>query len=255
MRLLDVHCHYEDSRFDADRTAVLEAVAEKGIIAIDAGCSVRDSRRVCGYAEAYSNLYFCAGIHPENAAEFSQSALEELQALWGHEKCVGAGEIGLDYYWKENPPKTVQQAAFVAQAEAAKAAGKPVVIHCREAAGDMAQLVRAHDISFGIMHCFSESREMAKIYLDRGLYFSFGGTSTFKNAVRAVENLRYLPRDRVLLETDSPYLTPEPKRGERNDSGNLMYIAENLGRIWDVSAEEAAEITFENACRLFGRAF
>lgn len=255
MRLIDVHCHYEDSRFDADRDDVLERIRKAGIFAVDAGCSVSDSRRVCGYAGQYPNLYFCAGIHPENAAEFSENALEQLKKLWKHEKCVGAGEIGLDYYWKENPPKSVQQEAFLAQVEAAKAAGLPVVIHCREAAGDMTQLVRAHDISFGVMHCFSESRETAKIYLDQGLYFSFGGTSTFKNAVRAVENLRYLPRDRVLLETDSPYLAPEPKRGQRNDSANLIYIAENLGRLWGVPAAEAAEITFQNACRLFGRAF
>ena len=255
MRLIDVHCHYEDSRFDADRAEVLEKIQKAGIITVDAGCSLKESRKACGYAEKYSNIYFCAGIHPENAPEFSPAVLEELKKLWKHEKCVGVGEIGLDYYWSENPSKSVQQEVFLAQAAAAKQVGLPVVIHCREAVGDMTRLVRAHDISFGIMHCFSESKETAKIYLDQGLYFSFGGTSTFKNAVRAVENLRYLPRDRVLLETDSPYLTPVPKRGQRNDSGNLIYIAENLGRLWGVSPEEAAEITFQNACRLFGRAF
>ena len=251
MRLLDVHCHYEDSRFDADRTAVLEAVAEKGIIAIDAGCSVRDSRRVCGYAEAYPNLYFCAGIHPENAAEFSQSALEELQALWRHEKCVGAGEIGLDYYWKENPPKTVQQAAFVAQAEAAKAAGKPVVIHCREAAGDMAQLVRAHDISFGIMHCFSGSAEVAKEVLKLGMYIGFTGVITFKNARRAVEAAAEVPLDRLLIETDCPYMAPEPYRGKRCDSTMLPRMAEKLAEIKGVSPQRLADQTFENACAVY----
>ena len=252
--LIDVHCHYEDARFDADRDAVLSGLPEKGVsCVIDAACTVDDGLLVARWAEKHPFLWFCAGVHPEHADRFSPQALEDLKALWRHPKCVGVGEIGLDFHWKENPPEKTQIEAFLLQADAAKEAELPVVIHTRDAIGDMLSLLREHRISFGVMHCFSESRETAKVCLDQGLHFSFGGVCTFKNARKTIDVLRYLPRDRVLLETDSPYLSPEPRRGERNDSSNLVFVAEKLATLWNCTPQEAADITAQNARRIFNK--
>ncbi len=251
MELIDVHCHYEDDRFNEDREAVLASLKKLNITAIDAGCTVKDSTFIKDLSEKHDNFYFCAGIHPGNANEFNSAALEELKKLWQHEKCVGVGEIGLDYYWEDNPSKEIQKEAFVAQADYAKKIGKPVIIHTRDAIGDMLETLKKEQISYGVMHCFSESKETAKQCLDLGLYFSFGGTCTFKNAVKAVENLKYIPKDRILLETDSPYLSPVPNRGKRNDSTNLIHIAEFIGMLWNMSPSEVASITTQNAKRLF----
>ena len=256
MRLLDVHCHYEDSRFDADRTAVLEAVAEKGIIAIDAGCSVRDSRRVCEYAEAYPNLYFCAGIHPENAAEFSQSALEELQALWRHEKCVGAGEIGLDYYWDKEPQvQENQRYWFKRQLELAKEKDLPVIIHSRDAAEDTMQILKETPMREmpGVIHCYSYSVEMAREFLKMGYDIGVGGVLTFKNAKKLRAVVEEIPLERILLETDCPYMAPEPHRGERNSSLFIPYVVEKIAEIKNISTEEVLQTTNANAKKLFAR--
>lgn len=252
IKFTDVHCHFEDSRFDSDREQVLSELPQKGVGAIiDAGCTVKDSEFIKGLAQKYDFMYFCAGIHPENANEYTSEAQKKLDALYSHPKCVGAGEIGLDFHYSENPSEKVQKEVFAMQIAAAKRANLPAVIHCRDAIGTMLEMLKSENVDCGVMHCFSESRESAKICLDRGLYFSFGGTSTFKNAKKATENLEYLPKDRILLETDSPYLAPEPVRGTRNDSSNIRFITEHIAQIWKTDIDSVARITNENARRLF----
>ncbi len=249
---IDIHCHYDDPRFDEDRDEILSSLPEKNVLyAINAGCTVKESQFCLEMAEKYEHMYFCAGIHAINADTYTDEGLEKLKEMWKHEKCVGAGEIGLDNYWKDNPEKDVQKNAFVRQALAAKEADIPVVIHCRDAIGDMLEILKGEDISCGVMHCFAESKESAKICLDRGLYFSFNGTCTFKNSVRAQENLVYIPKDRILLETDCPYLAPVPNRGKRNDSSNIVYVVEHIAMLWNMTPDEVVEITNENAKRLF----
>lgn len=251
-KFIDVHCHYDDPRFDEDRDEVLSSLPLNNVLyAINAGCTVEESQFCLEMAEKYEYMYFCAGVHAVNADKYSDENLEKLKAMWKHEKCVGAGEIGLDYYWQDNPPKDVQKNAFIKQALAAKEADIPVEIHCRDATGDMVDILRSEKISYGLMHCFSESKEIAKICLDLGLYFSFGGTCTFKNSVRAQENLTYIPKDRILLETDCPFLAPVPNRGKRNDSKNIIYIAEHIAMLWNMSPDEVIEITNANTMRLF----
>ncbi|MBR2861279.1 MAG: TatD family hydrolase [Clostridia bacterium] len=250
--MIDVHCHYEDDRFNEDRDEVISSLFQNNVTAvIDAGCTIKDCKMISALAEKYPQFYFCAGIHPGNADEFDENALKELKKLWAEEKCVGVGEIGLDYYWENNPPKDKQKDVFVALVNSAKEINKPVVIHSRDAIGDMLDLIKQENISHGVMHCFSESKETAKICLDAGLYFSFGGTCTFKNAVRANENLLYIPKDRILLETDSPYLAPVPNRGKRNDSTNLQFVIEHIAMLWNTTPKEVERITDENAKRLF----
>lgn len=252
MRLVDVHCHYEDPQFAPDLDEILADFPQKGVVAaISAGCTAEYSRTQQALAHRYPYVYFCAGIHPQDAATFNEQTFADVLDMWNDEKCVGAGEIGLDYYWESNPPREVQLEAFIAQACAARDRNFPVEIHCRNATGDVLDVIKREKISCGIVHCFSGSRETAKEILDAGLSFSFGGTSTFKNARKAIENLEYIPRDRVMLETDSPYLAPEPVRGTRNDSRNLVFIAENLAKIWNMTPDEVAELTTANAAAMF----
>lgn len=251
-KFIDVHCHFEDARFDSDRDEILAALPKKGVGAIiDAGCTVKDSEFVKDLAQKYDFMYFCAGIHPEYANEYSFDVQNALNALYAHPKCVGAGEIGLDFHYADNPPEKVQKDAFAMQISAAKKANLPAVIHCRDAIGPMLEMLKSENVTSGVMHCFSESRETAKFCLDRGLYFSFGGTTTFKNARRVIENLEYLPKDRVLLETDSPYLAPEPLRGTRNDSSNIRFIIDRIADIWKTDPDGVASVTSANALRLF----
>lgn len=254
MHFIDIHCHYDDPRFDEDRDAVIASLPEKNVYAaINAGCTVAESLFCQEMAEKYGHMYFCAGIHPINAQEYSLENLQKLKEMWKHEKCVGAGEIGLDYYWAENPSKEVQKEAFVMQANAAKEMGIPVQIHARNAIGDTLDIIRSEKITNGVMHCFSESNESARVCIDQGLYFSFGGVCTFKNSVRAQENLQYIPKDRILLETDAPFLAPVPNRGKRNDSSNIIYVVEHIAMLWNMTPQEVCDITNENAKRLFGK--
>ncbi len=252
MEFIDVHCHYEDSRFDCDREEVISSLPFNGVKAfIDAGCTLEDSIKIKNLSEKYEYMYFCAGVHPENAGDFNGQTEQKLKELYAHPKCVGAGEIGLDFHWDENPPKEKQINTFLKQINLAREANLPAVIHCRDAIGVMLDLIKSENITGALMHCFSESKETAKICLDNGMYFSFGGTCTFKNSVRAVENLKYIPKDRIMLETDSPYLAPVPNRGKRNDSSNIVHIIEHIAMLWNMTPDEVADITTENAINFF----
>jgi len=252
MQFVDIHCHYEDERFNEDRSEVISSLRDSGVLAfVDSACSVFDWDKTREMAEKYDNMYFCAGVHPENASELTLEREQELKELWRHERCVGAGEMGLDYHFEGNPEKSVQRDVFARQVSLAKECDMPIVIHTRDAIGDTLEMIRSEHIENAVMHCFSESAEVARECVERGLYFSFGGVCTFKNARLANDNLMYIPRDRILLETDSPYLAPVPKRGERNDSRNIRYVIEHIAMLWNMSPDEVADITTENAKRFY----
>lgn len=248
----DTHAHYDDRAFDADRFALLERVHAEGVDCIvDPGCDLRSSRAALALAERFPFVYAAVGIHPEELGDSTPEALAEIRELAEHPKCLAIGEIGLDYYW-DAAHKAEQQLLFRQQLSLALELDKPVIVHDREAHGDCLAIVRDYPGLRGVFHCFSGSAEMAKELLRDGWYLGFDGPITYKNARKALEVLAICPPERILVETDSPYLSPVPNRGKRNDSRNLRYIvrcvAEELGR----SEEEVAALTRENGRRLFG---
>ena len=247
----DTHAHYDDKAFDADRMDLLQAVHREGVgLIIDPGCDEESSRAAVSLAEELPFVYAAVGIHPEELDKYSGS-LAAIKELAAHPKCVAIGEIGLDYYW-DAEHKEEQKAIFRQQIELALELCKPVIVHDREAHGDCLDMIREYPALRGVFHCYSGSTEMAKELLRRGWYLGFDGPVTYKNARKTLEVLEICPLDRILIETDSPYLSPVPLRGKRNDSGNLRYIAEKIGEVKGVSPEEAARITGENGRRLFG---
>ncbi len=249
----DTHAHYDDRAFDADREALLERLhREAGLeLLLDPGCDLASSRAALALAERFPFVYAAVGIHPEELSSCAPESLTELRDLAAHPKCVAIGEIGLDYYW-DAAHKEEQKALFRRQIELALELGKPIIVHDREAHGDCLDTVRDYPELRGVFHCFSGSPEMAEELLKRGWYLGFDGPVTYKNARRAPEVLALCPLERILLETDSPYLSPVPLRGKRNDSGNLSYIAEKVAQIKGLSPEALAAAALENGRRLFG---
>lgn len=248
----DTHAHYDDEAFDEDRDALLPRLNAGGVeLIIDPGCDLRSSCAAIALAEKYSFVYAAVGVHPENIAGFSVDELGEIRALAEHPKCAAIGEIGLDYYWDASH-KEEQKAIFRAQLDMAQELCKPVIIHDREAHGDCMEIVRQYPGLRGVFHCYSGSAEMAKELLKNGWYLGFDGPVTYKNARKTIEVLELCPFDRLLIETDSPYLSPVPMRGKRNDSGNLRYIVEKIAEVKSLRAEEIARISMENGKRLFG---
>ena len=247
----DTHAHYDDKAFDDDREELLNAVFSSGVDAvIDPGCDLESSRKAAAIAESCSNFFFAAGIHPEELTDIPEDYLQLLRTMAAHPKCVAIGEIGLDYYWDASR-KALQKGIFEAQLVLAHELQLPVIIHDREAHGDCLEIVKRHPESFGVFHCYSGSAEMAKELLGMGWYIGFDGPVTYKNARKTLEVLEITPLDRILIETDSPYLSPVPMRGKRNDSGNLKYITEKIAEIKGVSPEELAAQTSKNAEALF----
>ena len=253
MPIFDTHAHYDSSAFSPDREAVLAALPEAGVaLVVDPGCDLPSSRAALALAEQFPHVYAAVGIHPEDCAGYTDADLETLRALCRHEKAVAIGEIGLDYYWAENPPREFQQQVFRRQLELAVELDMPVIIHDREAHGDCLEIVKEYPGLRGVFHCFSGSPEMAVELLKRGWYLGFDGPITYKNAKRAPEVAAVTPLDRILVETDAPYMTPVPFRGKRNDSRYLPYIIEKLAEWKGVTAQEMTEATFANGKRLFG---
>lgn len=253
MTLFDTHAHYTDNAFHKDREELLGKLlpaAGVGAVVVP-GVDVESSRSALALAEEYGYIYAAAGLHPEDCAGAGEAELEEIRRLCQHPKVVAVGEIGLDYYWAENPPKEFQQEIFRRQLALAREAGLPVIVHDREAHGDSLAIVKEYPEATGVFHCFSGSPEMAEELLKRGWYLGFDGPITYKNAKRAPEVAAVTPLDRIVIETDAPYLSPVPNRGKRNDSRNLGYIVERLAEWKGVTPEEMAQITFENALRLF----
>ena len=248
--IFDAHAHYDDKWFDEDRESLLSAMPENGVsYIVNATVDISTAHTAIGYAEKYPFMYACAGIHPENLEGLPDDYLEQLAALYKHPKVLAIGEIGLDYHW--DIPKDLQNRVFEEQLQLAKELDAPVVIHDREAHGDTMELLRKYRPK-GLMHCFSGSVEMLKEVMKLGLYISLGGTVTFKNARVPVEVAAAVPLDRLLLETDAPYLSPVPFRGKRNDSRNIAYSAEKIAEIRGMDPQELIDVTAENARRMYG---
>ena len=252
MPIFDTHAHYDDSRFDGDRDAVLAALPEAVVeLVLDPGCDLPSSRAAAALAERYSHVYAAAGIHPENCAGFQDADLAALRQLLAQPKVAAIGEIGLDYYWEENPPRDFQQMVFRKQLALAEELDLPVIVHDREAHGDSLSIIREFPAVTGVFHCFSGSPEMAEELLKRGWYLGFDGPITYKNARRAPEVAAITPLERMVVETDAPYLSPVPVRGRRNDSRYLPHVIAKLAEWKGVTPEEMTRITCENGKRLF----
>lgn len=251
--IFDTHAHYDDAAFDGDRDALLASMPENGVgCIVDPGCDLPSSRRALELAHAYPHVYAAVGYHPENCAPYLPEHLEELRAMARDPKTVAIGEIGLDYFWPENPPREHQQAVFRAQLALAEELELPVIVHDREAHGDSLAIVREFPRVRGVFHCYSGSAEMAKELLRMGWYLGFDGPITYKNNRKTVEAAAVCPMERMLLETDSPYLSPVPMRGKRNDSRNIVYIAGRIGEIKGLDPEEVLRVTWDNARRFYG---
>ena len=251
MNLFDTHAHYDDNQFDADRDLLLSGLPQAGVARVLCpGCNLRSSRTVVSLAEQYPFLYAAVGIHPHDAHTLSPNDIPELSRLATHNKVKAIGEIGLDFHY-DFSPRDAQLFCFRTQMELAYTLNLPVIIHDREAHEDTLRIVRDFPAVRGVFHCYSGSLEFAKILVNLGYSLSFNGIVTYKNARRALEVAAWIPADRLLLETDAPYLTPEPHRGRRNDSSRLPLICGTLAALRGVSAEELAEQTAKNAEGLF----
>ena len=251
--LLDTHAHYDDEAFNADRDILLGNLKEYGIRkVINAGASVESSYTGLKLAERYPWVYAALGAHPNYVEELNETVLRDFAALAKHPKVVAIGEIGLEYHYEE-PLRDIQKIWFRRQLDLAAETGLPVIIHSREAAQDTfdeMQRAAARGIG-GVIHCFSSGAELARRYTELGFYIGIGGVVTFKNGKKMKEVAATVPLSSILLETDSPYLAPEPNRGKRNDSRNLARIAEEIARLRGISAEEVQRVTEENALRCF----
>ena len=252
--IFDAHAHYDDEKFDSDRDDLISSLPEKGVFAVvNNGTDHETSLKSIALAEKYPFFYAAVGIHPESVPDMDMSRLEEyierIVPLLDHKKTVAIGETGLDYYW--DIPKQSQQIVFDRQLRLASDMGMPIIIHDREAHGDTLEFIKKYRPK-GLLHCYSGSREMlGEVFRYGDMYISLGGTVTFKNARVPVEVAKEVPLDRLLLETDAPYLSPVPNRGKRNDSSNIIHTARKIAEIRGMSAEDILKITKENACRLY----
>ena len=250
--LFDTHAHMDDEAFAADREELLASLPEKGLgLVMNPGCSLASSRNVAELVNRYDYLYGAVGSHPDAADEVNEAVLEEYRMLCKQNNKIKAiGEIGLDYHY-EDIPREIQQQAFRAQMALARELNLPVIVHEREAHEDGMKIVDEFPEVKGVFHCYSGSAEMAKELVKRGWYIGFTGVLTFKNARKAVEVAASIPLDRIVIETDCPYMSPEPFRGKRNDPGKLCRMAEKLAQIRGLTVEEAERITMENGKRLY----
>ena len=248
--IFDTHAHYDAERFDEDRFELLDEMFKSGVCGIiNCGCTVESSRESIKYAEKYSQMYAAVGIHPQNAAEESEDALEQIEKLAAHERVVAIGEIGLDYHY-DYTPKDMQFEYFEKQILLAKKLDLPIIVHDREAHADCVELIIKHKPR-GVMHCFSGSVETAKQLTDIGFYIGLGGSVTFKNAKKPAEVAASISLDRILLETDCPYLSPVPFRGKRNNSALIAYTAEKIAELRGIQPQEVIDQAHENAKKLF----
>ena len=250
--LFDTHAHMNDPAFDEDRESVLLGLQEKGVsLMMNVGCCLESSRDCIAMAEQYPFVYASVGTHPDSADEIDEAVLEQYrQMVANHPKVKAIGEIGLDYYY-ETIPREIQQRAFRLQMELARELQMPVIVHERNAHDDGMRIVKEFKGVTGVFHCYSGSAEMARQLVDMGWYIGFTGVLTFKNARKAVETAVSIPLDRIVLETDCPFMAPEPFRGKRNDPGYLFRMAERLAEIRGISVEEVRSITTENGKRLY----
>lgn len=251
--IFDTHAHYDDEAFAEDRGELLADLPKQGIKRIvNVGASLASCKKTIELMEQYDYIYGAIGVHPSETGELNEESFAWLRQQCQHEKCVAVGEIGLDYYWKEPDPQ-IQKKWFVRQLDLARELFLPVIIHSRDAAKDTVDILteqRAGEIG-GVIHCYSYTKEMAKTFLNMGFYFGIGGVVTFKNSKKLKEAVEYIPMDCIVIETDCPYLAPEPKRGKRNSSLNLPYVIEMLAQLKGIPEDEVRRITWENANRLY----
>ena len=250
--LFDTHAHMDDRAFDQDREALLAALPEQGIgLVLNPGCSLASSRNVDTLTKQYEYIYGAVGSHPDVADEVNDGVLEEYRVLCKQNPKIKAiGEIGMDYHY-EDIPREIQQKAFRMQMELARELNLPVIVHERDAHEDGMKIVEEFPEVTGVFHCYSGSGEMARWLVARGWYIGFTGVLTFKNARKAIEVASKIPLDRIVLETDCPYMSPEPFRGKRNDPGKLYRMAEKLAELRGLSVEEIHHITMENGRKLY----
>ena len=252
--IFETHAHYDDEAFDGDRDSLLTSMAQHGIgTIINVGASLRGVEDTVRLTEKYPFVYGAVGVHPDEVGSLDEEKIKWLRSLCDLEKIVAVGEIGLDYYWDKEHHE-VQKKWFVRQMDLAKETGLPIIVHSRDAAKDTLDLMKAEraDNLKGVIHCYSYSVEQAKEYMNMGYYLGVGGVVTFKNGKRLKDVGEYAPLDYLLLETDAPYLAPEPYRRHRNCSVYLTYVAEEIARIKGVSYETVVDVTRENAKKLFG---
>ena len=244
------HSHYDVAQVDADRNDLLKSLSQKGVRGVvSCGCDPESTRFNAGLAEQYDYIYFAAGLHPENLEGLKMDDLDEIERYAKEEKCVAIGEIGLDYHWMASS-KEVQKEFFAAQCELANKLDMPVIVHDREAHADTLAILKQYRPK-GVLHCFSGSAETAKEIVKMGMYIGLNGVATFKNARKSIEAAKAIPIERLVLETDCPYLAPVPHRGKRNDSSFIPFIAERLGEELGIPAQELLNITAQNAKRLY----
>lgn len=252
--IFESHAHYEDKKFDEDREELLESMTENGIsYIVNVGSSLATTKATLELIETYDFMFGAVGVHPEESAELTEESFAWLKSVTARDKVVAVGEIGLDYYWDE-PAREIQKKWFERQIALAREVKLPMIVHSRDAAQDTLEILKAGNAQEvgGVIHCFSYGIEMAREYLDMGFYIGIGGVVTFKNAKKLKEVAEYVPLDRILLETDCPYMAPEPHRGKRNSSLYLPYVAEKIAQIKGVSTEEVCRTTLENAKKMYG---
>ena len=251
--IFETHAHYDDEAFDEDRDALLTELPENGIArVVNVGASLASCGRTIEIMNRYDYIYGAIGVHPSETAELNDEVFEWLRQQCQLEKCVAVGEIGLDYYWDE-PDRDLQKEWFRRQLNLARELAKPVIIHSRDAAKDTVDLMteeHAEEIG-GVIHCYSYTKETAEVFLKMGFYFGIGGVLTFKNAKKLKEAVAYIPLDRIVLETDCPYLAPEPNRGKRNSSLNIPYVVKALAEIKGVEEETVRKAAWENAHKMY----
>ena len=252
--LFDTHAHYDDERFDEDRDTLLASMPENNVgLILNPGCDVESSRKAVSYANKYPFVYAAVGIHPDEVGSLNEETFAQMKELFKEGKVVAVGEIGLDYYWeKEERARARQQVVFARQMELARELKLPVIVHDRDAHADCMEITRRYPDVIGVYHCYAGHVEMARELLERGYYLSFTGVITFKNAKKAIEVIREVPIERLMVETDSPYMAPEPFRGRRNSSLYIYRMAEKIAEIKGLPVEDVERITTENGRRLFG---
>lgn len=251
--IFETHAHYDDEAFDDDRDALLSSMQKSGIgVIVNVGASLKSTAAGIRLAESYPFVYAAAGVHPSETAELNEENFAWLREQCLHKRVAAVGEIGLDYYWDE-PSHEIQKLWFARQLELAREVQKPIIIHSRDAAKDTYDIMAAHNAGEigGVVHCFSYSAEMAQEYVKMGFYIGVGGVVTFKNGKKLKEVVEAIPIKRILLETDSPYLSPEPNRGKRNSSLNIPHIAQQIAEIKGMSYDEVIAVTEENARQMY----
>ena len=248
--IFDTHSHYDDEKFNPDREAILNNLQSQGVsLVVSCGCDIDSTQFNFDLAQKYDYIYFAAGFHPENLQGATLDDLKIIEKFAQNKKCVAIGEIGLDYHWMDSP-KEVQREFFEAQIELAKELDMPVIVHDRDAHGDTLDILKSTKPK-GVVHCFSGSREMAREIIRLGMYIGLNGVVTFPNARKSLEVVKEIPIERLVLETDCPYLAPTPVRGKRNDSSNIPYIAEKISEVLGMDAQELLDITNKNAKKLY----